>query len=230
MKLVVIIPAYKEEKAIGGVVKRVPKRIPGIDETIVLVVDDGSPDETGRIAREAGAVVVRHMLNQGKGIGLDTGFQAARLLGADVAVTLDADGQHDPKEIPQMVGPILAHGVDFVVGSRFLAGTTGMPWRRRLYNQASNWVTRLLYGVKATDTICGYRAFSRKALGVLRYPSYGYEAEVELFSQVKRHRLQYAEVPIKTIYTDYSRSKGLGFSQAITMLFTLVFRLIRGYR
>ena len=230
MKLVVIIPAYKEEKVIASVITRVPQKIPGVKQVQVVVVDDGSPDKTGEVAKKAGAIVVRHLINQGKGIGLDTGFQAARLLSADIAVTMDADGQHDPAEIPQMIKPILTRGVDFVIGSRFLTGTVGMPWRRRLYNQISNWVTRILYGVSATDTICGYRAFSHRALEVLQYSSYGYEAEVELFSQVKRHRLRCAEVPIKTIYTDYSRSKGLGFSQAVTMLFTLVFRLLRGYR
>lgn len=228
MRLAIIIPAYNEAKVIGRVIRAVPRSLPEVGKPTVLVVDDGSTDGTGRIAKRAGAQVLRHLLNRGKGVALSTGFKAAKILRASVAVTMDADGQHDPSEVAALIRPILRKEADIVIGSRLLTRNGRMPLERLLANKLSNALTKLLAKVTVTDSQSGFRAFSRRALEALDLSSRGFEVETEMLMQAKKKHLQIAEVPIKTIYTAYSRSKGQHFAHGIIMASRLVARVLKG--
>ncbi len=161
MKTAAIIPAFNEEVAIGSVVLLSREHV---DE--VLVVDDGSTDRTASVAEMAGARVLRHHKNLGKGAALKTGFQATD---ADVIVTLDADGQHDPAEIPKLMEPIIRGEADIVNGSRYLHGTDeNTPRYRRVGQKILDTATNISTGLEITDTQSGFRAFSSRP-----YPTSG---------------------------------------------------------
>lgn len=219
MKLFTVIPAYNEAKTIAEVLARAR---PFADA--IVVIDDGSKDETAEIARAAGAVVVSHFMNRGLGAALGTGFAYARRAGADAIVTLDADGQHAPEEIPKFREE-LEKGADVVIGSRMLGlGNTGMPWYRRVANVLGNFATFVLFGAWVTDSQSGYRAFNTNAISKIEIRANRMEVSSELIAEAKRHRLMIREIPIQTIYTEYSLSKGQGFAEGLKTLLKLVVR------
>ena len=149
MKLVAQLPALNEEKSIERVLAAIPRRVPGVDEVVVLVVDDGSTDRTAELARAAGAVVVSHVRNRGVGAAFRTGLAKATDLDADVIVTLDADGQFDPEDIPKLIDPILRGQADFVTASRFLdpALVPEMPAAKRWGNDfMARWISSIALG------------------------------------------------------------------------------------
>ena len=216
MKLVVIIPAYNEEENIGKVIKDVKKYTEDI-----IVVDDGSKDGTLRAACQSGANVCRHIINRGLGGALGTGIKAALLAGADIIVTLDADGQHNPADIPCLLKPITEGKADIVIGSRFLKYQR-VPCFRRFGNYFFNLITFFLFGVWTTDSQSGMRAFNKKAAEKLDIYTSGMEVSSEIFKEIKTHRLRFKEVPIKAIYTPYSLSKGQGFGVGLRTLRKLI--------
>ncbi len=226
MKLAIVIPAYNEEQVISEVLEAVPERIRGVSRIEKIVVDDCSDDETGTCARRAGAKVLRHLINRGLGGALSTGLEFAKRNDFDITVTLDADGQHDPSEIPKLIQPILSDQSDFVVGSRLLEKGE-MPLVRTLANRIGNVVTFLLYGVWTTDSQSGFRAFSRKAIKSIELKSQRMEVSSEFFKEVKAKDLRYSEVPIKSIYTTYSLSKGQKTSNALNIYFKLLVQFFR---
>ena len=215
MKTVAIIPAFNEEKTIGEVVSKSKKYA---DE--IIVIDDGSRDKTSKIAKESGARVYRHLINRGLGGALSTGIKVALLSGADIILTLDADGQHDTEEIPQIIKPIIDGEADFVIGSRFLTPQP-MPLFRRLGIPFFNIVAFILFGIRGTDTLCGMRAFNKKMAQVLEIQSNGMEAVLEMLKKAQINKFIVKEVPIKAIYTQYSLSKGLRFLPGIKFLMKL---------
>jgi UDP-N-acetylglucosamine---dolichyl-phosphate N-acetylglucosaminyltransferase len=219
MKIVAIIPAYNEETTIAEVLK---KTKPFVDS--VIVVNDGSSDNTAKIAKDNDVFVVEHIINRGLGAAIGTGFEAARKLGADLAITLDADGQHDPEEISKFI-EAAQNGADVVIGSRMLS-RSGMPWYRQVANLLGNLVTLVLFGAWVTDSQSGFRAFTSKALSQIKIKTNRMEVSSELIAEAKRHKLKLTEVPIKAIYTDYSLSKGQSFFVGIKTLLKLVFRRI----
>jgi len=190
MKVTAVIPAYTEEETVSRVVSE-SKRY--VDE--VIVVDDGSVDETFVEAQEAGALVLAHQKNKGKGEALRTGFKRALELGADVIVTLDADAQHDPNEIPKLLLPIIEANADVVVGSR---EKQGMPWIRRLSNALATMCLRFL-GLKLLDTQCGFRAWTSKALETVQTQAPRYVAESAMLLQAHNKGFRIVGVPITTI-------------------------------
>lgn len=216
MKQIAIIPAFNEQKTLGEVIFKLRNFVQQI-----IVVDDGSIDRTAQIARENGATVCRHLINRGLGGALGTGIKAALLEGADIIITLDADGQHDPAEIPELIKPILAEQADVVIGSRFMTRQP-MPLFRRIGIPFFNLITFLLFGIKTTDSQSGMRAFSKKAAQNLDIYARGVmEASPEILNQIQIHRLKLKEVPIKSIYTKYSLSKGQRFSPGVKALVKL---------
>lgn len=218
MKTIAVIPAYNEAPVVGGVVKTT---LPFVDE--VFVVDDGSHDETGARAREAGARIFTHTINRGLGATLGTGIAAALAHDADVIVTLDADGQHDPAEIPKLTS-LIARGIaDAVLGSRLL-DATGMPFRRRLFNHMGSLLTFFMFGMYVTDTQSGFRAFSRDAAERVQIRSNRMEVSSEIVAEIRRQNIRVAEVPIRAIYTEYSLSKGQNFRVGLKTAYKLLFR------
>ena len=191
------IPAFNEEKTIAQVVLGAQRHA-----DIVIVCDDGSSDLTSEIAGRLGAVVVRHELNLGYGAALQSLFKRAKELKADVLVTLDSDGQHDPSEIPRLVKPIEDGVAEVVVGSRFIdeKGTADMPLYRQLGVKV---ITKLANGtVKngVSDAQSGFRAYSKLAMQRLSMFEQGMSASVELLRAVKKSELKLCEVPISCQY------------------------------
>ena len=215
MKLVAVIPAYNEEKNIGQVIRGVKKYARNI-----IVIDDGSTDRTEQIALENGAKVYCHLINRGLGGALATGIKAALLEEADIVLTLDADGQHDPDEIPKIVKPIIEDKADFVIGSRFLQHQP-VPLFRRLGNYFFNFITFFLFGIWSTDSQSGMRAFNKKAAENLEIYTNKMEVSSEILNEIQVRHLRLKEVPIKSIYTSYSLSKGQGFIPGLKTLIKL---------
>lgn len=206
----IVIPAYREEAVIGDVVREVRSTWPG-----VLVVDDGSPDGTGRVAAAAGARVLRHAINRGQGAALQTGITAALLDGARFVVTFDADGQHDPGAIADLLGPLQGGEAEIALGSRFLDAPNEIPRMRRWVLGVAVLFTRITSGIRVTDTHNGLRAFSRRAAEFVSIRLDRMAHASELLDQVRASRLPWVEVPVRVRYTQYSRRKGQSSMAAI---------------
>ncbi len=218
MRTVAIIPAWNEEETIGAVLDRL---LPIVDAAIV--VDDGSTDRSGDIARQKNVRVVRHALNRGLGAALATGIAAALRDGADILLTFDADGQHQVEDIPRVLAPIREGKADAVIGSRLLT-PTGMPFMRRAANKFGNLVTHLLFGARVTDSQSGLRAFSRAAAEKIQIRTDRMEVSSEIVAEIFRHKLRLVEVPITSVYTSYSMSKGQGIVMGLKTLYRLILR------
>jgi glycosyltransferase involved in cell wall biosynthesis len=227
MHLVIVLPAYNEGKVIGKVIATLPKQLPGINKVTPLVVDDNSKDNTSLKARRAGAACVRHHINMGAGGATVTGLAAARQLDPDIIVMMDSDGQHDPQDLPQMVKPIVDGASDIVLGSRMIKSNQEMPWVKTLGNRVMNIITYCFFGIWVTDSQSGYKALSRQTLEAIRLSTSGYEVHSEIIGEIKRLKLQFCEVSIKTIYTDYSKQKGQLSLNAINIIIGLLLRPLR---
>jgi glycosyltransferase involved in cell wall biosynthesis len=188
-----LIPAYREAGRIGRVVRGVLDHLEAC-----VVVDDGSPDATADEARAAGAVVVRHATNLGKGRALDTGFKWAERRAATGVICLDGDGQHDPGEIPKFLACLQAHAPDVIIGTR--RRSADMPRVRRITNRLTSAVVSRLAGAEIRDTQSGYRYASVRAWRLARPRSARYDAESEFLIRAGRRGLAIAEVPVATIY------------------------------
>jgi len=194
--IVVGIPAFNEERAIADVVTRALPHA-----SIVVVIDDGSTDGTSAEALRAGATVIRHQENCGKGIAVATSFHYAMEACADVLVLIDGDGQHDPAEISLVAEPCLTGAADVVVGSRFHPDALSRtPRIRRLGQLAFNQMTAAASGVRCSDSQSGFRAFNRRAICAMRLTQTSFSVESEMQFECRVHRLRLAEVPISCDY------------------------------
>jgi glycosyltransferase involved in cell wall biosynthesis len=190
--IVALIPGYNEGPRIGEVVRGAAAYLP------VLVVDDGSRDDTAGQARAAGATVIEQRPNQGKGAALRAGFRRALADGADAVLTLDADGQHDPAEIPAFLGAWAAEPrPDLVIGRR---NFRAMPPIRRLSNVLGGWAFSWAVGQPIPDNQSGYRVVGRRIMEATRSGEGGFEFEVEMITTCLRMGGTIAWVPIRTIY------------------------------
>ncbi|MCD6478158.1 MAG: glycosyltransferase family 2 protein [Candidatus Aenigmarchaeota archaeon] len=198
-KVFAVIPGYNVEKTVGNVVRETKKYV---DE--VIYVDDGSFDNSAKVAKKEGVLVIKYKPNMGKGFALRTGFKTAIRLGADVIITLDSDGQHYPKYIPKFL-KILDMGYDVVVGSRYAGRFYTFP-RNVIGNFGLNFITNFLsYGPQNLfrhkwlgDTQSGYRAFRVEALKKMNLTSNRYEIEGELTFEIAKNNLKVKEIPIIT--------------------------------
>jgi glycosyltransferase involved in cell wall biosynthesis len=199
-RIVAVIPAYNEERYIGSVVLKVRRYVDA-----VIVVDDGSVDSTAEIAQAAGAIVLRHEHNRGKGVALNTGFRKARELDPDAIVVLDGDSQHLPAEMPSVLAPIVGGEADIVVGSRYLVGRGRVPRGRSWGHRAFTFLTNVTSGVRVTDSQSGFRAFSPRALEAVILSSSGFSAESEMQFLAREHDLCMIEVPITADYREKAK-------------------------
>jgi glycosyltransferase involved in cell wall biosynthesis len=200
--VVAAIPAYNEERTIAKLVLETRKYV-----DVVLVCDDGSEDLTAEIAEKMGADVIRHEKNLGYGAAIKTLFMIARELNADVLVTLDGDGQHDPREIPQLVEPILEKKVDIILGSRFLCSKeNGVPRYRSWGIKLISKLTGVALNHSFNDAQCGFRVYGRKALMGLNLIENGMGSSVEILMKAKKQGLTVAEVPTKCQYKELERT------------------------
>jgi glycosyltransferase involved in cell wall biosynthesis len=219
------MPAHNEAKVIGDVLCRIPTQIDGM-AVVPVVIDDGSLDKTGEIARQNGALVYRHITNLGVGAATITGFRAAQELDGDFIVTMDSDGQHDPEEIQSLVRCLIDGPFDVVIGSRILS-PEGMPLTRIVANLLLNAVTFVVYGKIVSDSQSGFKAFSRSALVRMKLNASGYEICSEIIGELYRNNLRYKSLPIRAVYTRYSRAKGQHFLNGVNIILGLLMRLMR---
>lgn len=226
VRAVIILPALNESQAIKQVLATLPKKIKGTSRLQVLVVDDGSTDATAAIAKSKDAILVQHLLNRGLGAAIKTGLQWAKRETCDIAITFDSDGQHDPDDIEKVVKPILLKKADLVIGSRFKKNQD-IPKDRIIINWLANFATFLMFGVFSTDSQSGLRAFSKKAIDLIDFKADRMEFSSEILVEAKRNNLKVIEVPIKAIYTNYSRTKGQKNTNAVPVFTRLILKMFR---
>jgi glycosyltransferase involved in cell wall biosynthesis len=216
MKIVVGIPAFNEEKTIAKVILRAKHHV---DQ--VIVVDDGSDDDTGLIAKGLGAAVVRHDKNLGKGAAIRDCFAWARENGADVLLTMDADGQHDPAMIPFLVDALQKNEVDVVIGSRTVR-PSDMPRYRWLGGRTLDFLTQVKVDGRLVDTQSGFRAYSRKAIENLVAAEYGIGVDSEIILHADKAGMRIVEVPIKVDYSGLDPSSLNPVVHSLDVVFSIV--------
>jgi glycosyltransferase involved in cell wall biosynthesis len=217
--VMVAMPAYNEQERVGATVAAVK---PYAD--VVVVVDDGSKDNTITAAEDAGAVVIRHRINQGYGGALRTIFLTAQKYKPDILIIIDSDGQHDPKDVPRFVEKI-QEGYDVVVGSRFLnkSSTDMIPGYRKFGMKVLDHATMMVAGnIRVTDSQCGYRAYAKSAYTVIHPSGSGMSAGSEILVQMSDHRVKVGEIPIKVRYDIDGTSSQNPFRHGVTVLMNVV--------
>jgi glycosyltransferase involved in cell wall biosynthesis len=198
-----VVAACNEAKAIRSVTDRLLAKYPN-----VVVVDDGSTDDTPACLQGSKVFLLRHMVNRGQGAALQTGIQFSLRKGAEIIVTFDADGQHDARDIEPLVQPILAGECDVTLGSRFLGRAHNMPFMRRVVLKLGVLFTRVVSRVRISDIHNGLRAFSRQAAGSLHITMDRMAHASEILDQIKKAGWRYKEVPVNIYYSPYSLTKG----------------------
>lgn len=220
---VAVIPAYNEATRVADVVRGALRHADR-----VIVVDDGSTDATGAVAEAAGALVVRHRQNSGAGAATMTGLAAARRLQAEIVVTLDADGQHDPEDIPAMLAPVLAGQADFVFANRFGAAAgrrrNSIPRIRRAFNAIGNLITFIASGRWVSDSQAGFKVFGPRALKEVHLRLRGFEYCSELVRESVLRRWRIAQVPTKVVYSEYTLAKGQSFATGVKTALKILLR------
>jgi glycosyltransferase involved in cell wall biosynthesis len=210
----VVIPAFNEGTVIADVARAVSQRYAN-----VVVVDDGSADETFASARTGARFVLRHMLNRGQGAALQTGISFALRQGAEYVVTFDADGQHRVEDIDAMLRPIVEGECEITLGSRFLGEAVGIPASRRMMLKLAVVFTRVFNRLHVTDAHNGLRAFSRRAAERINITNDGMAHASQILDEIRKTRLAYREVPVSVHYTEYSLAKGQSTGHAVRVAF-----------
>lgn len=223
-KIYIVIPVFNESKVINSVIDEIQKA--GYDD--IIIIDDGSSDDVYEKAKEVnGVIVLRHKINRGKGAATKTGIEAAKLLGADIIVTMDGDGQHDPEDIKKLIQPILDGRCEVVLGTR-LKNPEGMPWYKIIQNHIGNAITWYLFGLWVTDSQSGFRAYSRLAAEKINTRADRYEYDSEVIREIYIYKLKYKEVSIKVRYTEYSMGKiqKQGFLNGFKVVYKMLWKII----
>lgn len=214
-KVTAILPAYNEELCISSIILGSKKYVDKI-----IVVDDGSTDNTAEIAELAGAQVIKHYSNKGKGAALKTGFKAAK--NAGIIVTLDSDGQHNPEEIPKLIAPIISGKADIVNGSRYLNGNKNdTPSYRRIGQFLLDKITNIGSGLNITDSQSGFRAFARYTMPAFRFNCADFGIESEMLTDAANAGLRIREVEIGVRYDVDSSTKN-PVSHGVSVLFKII--------
>ena len=202
-QIFIIVAAYNEASSIRSVVTQLLKEYPN-----VVVVDDGSTDNTDIALKDLPVFLLRHIINRGQGAALQTGIQFALQKGADVIVTFDADGQHDVQDIQPLIKPVINGKCEVTLGSRFLGQAHNIPLTRKIMLKAGIVFTRFISGINVTDVHNGLRAFSRNAAQKLQIRMDRMAHASEILEQIHLTRLPYQEIPVNIYYSQYSLSKG----------------------
>jgi glycosyltransferase involved in cell wall biosynthesis len=199
----IVIAAYNEARRIGHTLE-------GLASTghTIVVVDDGSSDQTRNVAATYPVWTLQHPINCGQGAALQTGIDFALSRGATVIVTFDADGQHDPADLPKMLEPVLNGSADVALGSRFLGTTSNIPVTRRIVLKLGVLFTRLTSGLKLTDTHNGFRVFSREAAMRIRIRQPRMAHASEILDQIGQRKLRHVEIPVTIRYQTETLAKG----------------------
>ena len=223
-RVCVVIPAFNEESVISEVISNTATVFGGSSYNFsIAVINDGSTDRTAQAAAASGAIVIDHVLNSGAGGATATGLSYANQFGYDFAATMDADGQHDPKDVLRGIDEMIKSHSDLLIGSR-LIDSSGMSKVKVLGNRGLSLITYFLFGSNVTDSQSGLRIYSKHALKNLRWKTSGYEFCSEMLWRAKQQNMKIDEYPIKAIYSEYSVSKGQNNWNAINIIKSLVKR------
>ena len=223
-KIYIVIPAYNESQVIMDVIRE----IQASGSYSIMVVDDGSKDDTYLQALACeGVIALRHKVNRGKGAATKTGIIAAIRQGADILVTMDGDGQHDPTDIEALVRPIIEENYDVVLGTRPKKNSE-MPFLKIVANTIGNSITWLLYGIHVADSQSGFRAYSHYAATIIDTRADKYEYDSKVIREINNNRLKFIEIPIKVRYTKYSMGKPQkqGFVNGLITLARMVWSML----
>lgn len=215
----VVVPAYNE----GPVLSSVLQNLLSICENVV-VVDDGSTDDTYDVALRSRVHVLRHVANLGQGAALQTGIAYARSQNATYIATFDADGQHQVSDLPALLSTLQQHQADIALGSRFLGHAESMPTSRRLLLRTAVMFTRIVGGIRLTDSHNGLRLMTADAAQRLNISQTGMAHASEILHKIVKLNLKYVEVPITVRYTERSLHKGQGMLNAVNIVFDLLVR------
>jgi glycosyltransferase involved in cell wall biosynthesis len=229
----VALPALNEDRTIADVISRISRELPGVDEVEILVIDDGSTDDTARVAERAGARVISHRAQRGVGGAFHTALRESIETNADLLVTIDADGQFDPGDIPQLIEPVLAGHADFTTASRFVdpALTPQMPPVKLWGNRRMAALLSRLTGQRLNDVSCGMRCYNRRSMRNLHLLG-GFTYTQEVILNLSFKGLRIVEVPIRV-----RGERSFGESRVANNLWryalrssTIIFRAYRDYR
>ena|SRR3989338_9197049 len=215
--IIAIIPAYNEEKHIEEIINRTKKYV-----TLVIAVDDGSSDSTYKKSRSAD-IILRHIVNLGKGAALKTGFLTAIKNKADIIVTLDADGQNNPEDIPKFIEALERHNADIIVGARKF--NKNMPIVFRLGNWGLRKIFQVLFKLKVNDSQSGFRAVRANIYPKIKWQSTDYSVEAEMLANAGRNNLRCIEVPIATKYLN--KYKGTTIVDGINIFLQMILWRLR---
>lgn len=205
MKVSIIVPVYNEEKSIEAVLRRLLKVCQNLPSLEIVVVDDGSTDDTlRRVARFNPVRLIRHDRNQGKGAAVSTGLRNCK---GDIVAIQDADMEYRPEDIPRLVEPILNGKVDAVYGSRFKGNMNGMRVSHYIGNMIISFATRLLFGGSVTDVMTGHKAFRRKIFNPFSLKGNGFTVEIEITAKILKKHWRLMEVPIDYSYRKHGVAK-----------------------
>ncbi|MFN7160821.1 MAG: glycosyltransferase family 2 protein [Candidatus Gracilibacteria bacterium] len=215
----IIIPMFNEARNIIPVVENC--RRAGFAH--LLIVDDGSYDNTRALAEKCGVEIISHIINRGQGAAVQTGILAALERGAEIIVTMDGDQQFNPSNIPGIINPLLKKEADIVIGSRFKQ-KNNIPFTRRFFNYIANIITFFLSGIWLSDSQSGFKGFSKKAAEQIDIHTSGYEFCTEIVREIASLKLKHIEVPVDVYYTEESLRKGQNFAQGIKTAAKLLVR------
>ncbi len=204
-KIYIVMAAYNE----GAIIKSTLQNLFDAGYKNILVIDDGSSDNTRAEAMSAGVEVITHIINRGQGASLRTGIEYLRkTYNPDIIITFDSDGQHNAEDIPKLITPIINDTADIVLGSRFLDDKTKVPPARRLILKAGILFTNITSKIKLTDTHNGLRALGINAINLISITHRGMEHASDVINEITKKKLTYTEVPVTITYTNYSVGKG----------------------
>ncbi|WP_288072921.1 glycosyltransferase family 2 protein [Pyrococcus sp.] len=220
----VVVPAYNEEKTIGKVLDELLTVFP---RERIIVVNDGSEDRTEEIAKSKGVRVLTHVINRGLGGALGTGIEYAIKKGAKIIVTFDADGQHLVEDALKVMKPVVEGKAELAIGSRLKGDISQMPLVKKIGNIGLDIITAIFSGKYVSDTQSGLRAFSRRCAEKVKITCDRYAVSSEIIVKATKNKCRIVEVPIKAIYTEYSKKKGTNILEGIKIAFNLFIDIFR---
>ncbi len=219
-RIFIVIPAHNEEASISGVIKDLQK----YNYNKIIIIDDGSTDNTLEVARRNGVTAVKHPINLGQGAALKTGISLALESDADIIVTFDADGQHQVQDLNKMIMPLTRGEADITLGSRFLDNGSNTPWLKKILLKSGVILIFFMYGIKLTDTHNGLRAMTRQAAQKISFKSRGMEHDSEIIEIIKINKIKFKEIPVTIRYTEYSIKKGQRISNSLDIFFKMLIK------
>ncbi|MCO6041482.1 HAD-IA family hydrolase [Thermococcus alcaliphilus] len=224
LKTYVVVPAYNEEKTIGNVLRDLLQYFKGEE---IVVVNDGSRDKTREVAQEKGVVVLTHLVNRGLGGALGTGIRYALLKGAELILTFDADGQHLVDDALRVMKPVAEGKADFAVGSRLKGDVSEMPFVKRFGNFVLDFITAVFAKKYVSDSQSGLRCLNRECASKIKITCDRYAVSSEIIIEASKNGCRIVEVPIKAVYTEYSKKKGTNILEGVKIAFNLLLDRMR---